>query len=158
VTELAGTQISNLLEALPGIAKVLRSPVADALVHLVRAASGQGEFDPAQAEELMSFAVRRNLMAEQEAEQIVAEARAAMKPTPKPQPVKPVKPVKPAKAPKAAAAAKPAKASRPVARKVAKAKPAKKAVAKPKKAVAKPKKAKAPPKKKPAAKKPQKKK
>lgn len=151
MTELAGTQISNLLEALPGIAKVLRSPVADALVHLVRAASGQGEFDPAQAEELMSFAVRRNLMAEQEAEQIVAEARAAMKPAPKP---KPVKPVKPAQAPKAA---KPAKASRPVVRKVAKAKP-KKVVAKPKKAVAKPKKAKAPPKKKPAAKKPQKKK
>lgn len=155
MTELAGTQISNLLEALPGIAKVLRSPVADALVHLVRAASGQGEFDPAQAEELMNFAVRRNLMAEQEAEQIVAEARAAMKPAPKPQPVKPVKP---AKVPKAAAAAKPAQASRPVARKVARAKPAKKAVAKPRKAVAKPKKAKAPPKKKPAAKKPQKKK
>ncbi|MEK7379477.1 MAG: hypothetical protein AAB075_00535 [Gemmatimonadota bacterium] len=155
MTELAGTQISNLLEALPGIAKVLRSPVADALVHLVRAASGQGEFDPAQAEELMSFAVRRNLMAEQEAEQIVAEARAAMKPAPKP---KPVKPVKPAKAPKAAAAAKPAKASRPVARKVAKAKPARKAVARPMKAVAKPKKAKAPLKRKPAAKKPQKKK
>ncbi|MEK6687078.1 MAG: hypothetical protein AABZ01_01310 [Gemmatimonadota bacterium] len=155
MTELAGTQISNLLEALPGIAKVLRSPVADALVHLVRAASGQGEFDPAQAEELMSFAVRRNLMAEQEAEQIVAEARAAMKPAPKP---KPVKPVKPAKAPKAAAAAKPAKAALPVVRKVAKAKPARKAVVKPRKAMAKPKKAKAPLKKKPAAKKPQKKK
>ena len=151
MTELAGTQISNLLEALPGIAKVLRSPVADALVHLVRAASGQGEFDPAQAEELMSFAVRRNLMAEQEAEQIVAEARAAMKPAPKPKPVMPVKPVKPVKPGKAPKAAKSAKASRPVVRKVAKAKPAKKAVAKPKKA-------KAPPKKKPAARKPQKKK
>ena len=38
VTDLGGTQISTLMETLPGIAQVLRSPVADALVNLIRAA------------------------------------------------------------------------------------------------------------------------
>src|SRR5437660_1265997 len=37
--ELGGSQISSLLEALPGIASVLRSPVADALVKAIRAAA-----------------------------------------------------------------------------------------------------------------------
>ena len=38
-TELGSTQISTLLETLPGIANVLRSPVADALVNVIRAAA-----------------------------------------------------------------------------------------------------------------------
>ena len=77
MTDLAGTQISNLLEALPGIAKVLRSPVADAFVGLIQAASGEGDFDPADADEIMQYAVRRNLIASEEAERVMEEARAS---------------------------------------------------------------------------------
>src|SRR5216117_3983272 len=57
--ELGGSQISSLLEALPGIASVLRSPVADALVRAIRAAAGVGEFTLDDAEELVRYAVRR---------------------------------------------------------------------------------------------------
>jgi len=78
VTDLAGTQLSNLLETLPGIAKVLRSPVADAIVSLVKAASGQGTFNPADVDELLKFAVRRNLMAAEEADRILHEAKQAL--------------------------------------------------------------------------------
>src|SRR5216117_2503724 len=60
--ELAGSQISSLLEALPGIASVLRSPVADALVRAIRAAAGVGEFTLDDAEELVRYAVRRGLI------------------------------------------------------------------------------------------------
>ena len=35
VSELGGSQISTLLETLPGIANVLRSPVADALSSVI---------------------------------------------------------------------------------------------------------------------------
>ena len=56
--ELGGSQISSLLESLPGIASVLRSPVADALVRAIRAAAGIGEFEPEDAEELVRYAVR----------------------------------------------------------------------------------------------------
>ena len=78
MTDLAGTQLSNLLETLPGIAKVLRSPVADAIVSLVKAASGQGQFNPADVDELLKFAVRRNLMAAEEGDRILLEAKQAM--------------------------------------------------------------------------------
>jgi hypothetical protein len=44
VSELGGAQMSTLLESLPGIANVLRSPVADALVGLIRAGAGIGDF------------------------------------------------------------------------------------------------------------------
>src|SRR2546426_6004089 len=60
--ELGGSQISSLLEALPGIASVLRSPVADALVKAIRAAAGVGEFAMDDAEELVRYAVRRGLI------------------------------------------------------------------------------------------------
>ena len=40
MAELGGSQISSLLEALPGIASVLRSPVADALVRAIKGAAG----------------------------------------------------------------------------------------------------------------------
>jgi hypothetical protein len=75
VTELGGTQISSLMEVLPGIAQVLRSPVADAIVNLIRAACRVREFDLADAEEMLKYAVRRNLMAAEESERVMAEAR-----------------------------------------------------------------------------------
>jgi len=76
VTELGGTQISSLMEVLPGIAQVLRSPVADAIVNLIRAACRVREFDLADAEEMLRYAVRRNLMGAEESERVLAEARA----------------------------------------------------------------------------------
>lgn len=75
MTELGGTQISSLMEVLPGIAQVLRSPVADAIVNLIRAACRVREFDLADAEEMLRYAVRRNLMAAEESERVLAEAR-----------------------------------------------------------------------------------
>ena len=76
VTELGGTQISSLMEVLPGIAQVLRSPVADAIVNLIRAACRVREFDLDDADEMLKFAVRRNLMSADESERVLAEARA----------------------------------------------------------------------------------
>jgi hypothetical protein len=75
VTELGGTQISSLMEVLPGIAQVLRSPVADAIVNLIRAACRVREFDLADAEEMLHYAVRRNLMGAEESERVLAEAK-----------------------------------------------------------------------------------
>ena len=46
-SELGGTQIMTLLETLPGIANVLRSPVADALGNVIRAAARLAEFNVA---------------------------------------------------------------------------------------------------------------
>ena len=45
-TELSSGAISSILEAVPGIATVLRSPIADAIVNLSRAAAGAIPFDP----------------------------------------------------------------------------------------------------------------
>jgi hypothetical protein len=89
VTDLAGTQLSSLLETLPGIANVLRSPVADAMVNLVRAASGQGPFSFADAEELLRYAMRRNLISVEESERVLAETKDALSSRPKPIAVKP---------------------------------------------------------------------
>lgn len=75
MTELGGTQISSLMEVLPGIAQVLRSPVADAIVNLIRAACRVREFDLADAEEMLHYAVRRNLMGAEESERVLAEAK-----------------------------------------------------------------------------------
>src|SRR5881394_1830226 len=60
--ELGGSQISSLLEALPGIASVLRSPVADALIKAMRGAAGIADFTAEDAEELVRYAVRRGLI------------------------------------------------------------------------------------------------
>ena len=76
MTELGGSQITSLMEVLPGIAQVLRSPVADAIVNLIRAACRVREFDLADAEEMLRYAVRRNLMGAEESERVLAEARA----------------------------------------------------------------------------------
>lgn len=78
MTELAAPQISSLMEALPGIAAVLRSPVANAIVALSRAGAGLEEFRPAEAEELLRYGVRRNLLAQDEVDRILAEIREAV--------------------------------------------------------------------------------
>jgi hypothetical protein len=77
--ELGGSQISSLLEALPGIASVLRSPVADALVKAIRAAAGIGEFEVTDAEELVRYAVRRGLIGPDEGDRVLAEVQDALK-------------------------------------------------------------------------------
>ena len=119
MTELGGTQISSLMEVLPGIAQVLRSPVADAIVNLIRAACRVREFDLADAEEMLRYAVRRNLMGAEESERVLAEARSIVqkraeraaerehpkKPAPKPKPKARIKPKTPkARSPKPHAA------------------------------------------------------
>lgn len=76
-SELGGTQIMTLLETLPGIANVLRSPVADALNNVIRAAARLSEFNVADAEELVRYATRRSLMAQEEGDRLVAEVHAA---------------------------------------------------------------------------------
>jgi urease accessory protein UreF len=101
-SELGASQISTLLEALPGIANVLRSPVADALLNVIRAAARIGEFQLADAEELIRYATRRGLVGNDEGDRVLVEVReaaqrraekaaekvraAAAKPKPKPKP------------------------------------------------------------------------
>lgn len=77
--DLAGSQISALLETVPGIASVLRSPVADAMMNMIRAAMGTGEFRYEDAEELVQYAVRRGLVGGAEGERILQEACSAKK-------------------------------------------------------------------------------
>jgi hypothetical protein len=77
VSELGGSQISTLLETLPGIANVLRSPVADALGSVIRAAARVGEFNVADAEELVRYATRRGLLGNEEGDRLLAEVYAA---------------------------------------------------------------------------------
>jgi hypothetical protein len=74
-TELGPSQISTLLEALPGIANVLRSPVADALLNVIRAAARLSEFQVADAEELVRYATRRSLLGVEEGERVLAEVK-----------------------------------------------------------------------------------
>ena len=77
--QLRGQQISALLESLPGIASVLRSPVADAIVGMIRAGAGIGDFQESDAIELVEFGVRRGLLGSEEGEQVLADVREAMK-------------------------------------------------------------------------------
>lgn len=136
-TELGGAQISSLLETLPGIAQVLRSPVADAFSALIRQASRHQDFQVESAEEVLRYSVRRNLMSQEESDRIMDElregaqrkaeraadraearkpaAKAAKKAATKPAP-KAVKKAKPAK-PKVAKKAKPAPKKKAPARK-----------------------------------------
>jgi hypothetical protein len=99
--ELGGSQLSSLLEALPGIASVLRSPVADALIRAIRAAAGLGEFTLDDAEELVRYAVRRGLIGPEEGDRVLAEAEGAL-----PVKRKPARSVKPQPAPRKKAARK----------------------------------------------------
>ena len=77
VSELGGSQISTLLETLPGIANVLRSPVADALGNVIRAAARLAEFSVADADELIKYATRRSLLGQEEGDRLLAEVHAA---------------------------------------------------------------------------------
>ncbi|HEX6616593.1 MAG TPA: hypothetical protein VF046_09825 [Gemmatimonadales bacterium] len=77
VSELGGSQISTLLEALPGIANVLRSPVADALGNVIRAAARLTEFNVQDADELVRYATRRGLLGQEEGDRLLAEVYAA---------------------------------------------------------------------------------
>ncbi|HZH41742.1 MAG TPA: hypothetical protein VFD85_12070 [Gemmatimonadales bacterium] len=79
--ELGGSQISSLLEALPGIASVLRSPVADSLVRAIRAAAGIGEFTFEDAEELIRYAVRRGLIGAEEGDRVLNDVQGSPKVT-----------------------------------------------------------------------------
>jgi len=76
-TELGGMQVTSLLEALPGIASVLRNPVADAFVGLIRAGARLTDFKVADAEEILRYAVRRTLMTQDETDRILAEVKEA---------------------------------------------------------------------------------
>ena len=93
--ELGGSQISSLLEALPGIASVLRSPVADALVKAIRAAAGVGEFTFEDADELVRYAVRRGLIGPEEGDRVLADIEGSLKTKHKPD--RAAKPQAPAK-------------------------------------------------------------
>ena len=88
-SELGGSQILTLLETLPGIANVLRSPVADALHNVIRA--GQEEGDRLLAEIHAAQQKRLDRAADREKAQR-AKARTKAKPVRKA--VKAVKKVK----------------------------------------------------------------
>lgn len=75
-TELGSTQISTLLETLPGIANVLRSPTADALVNVIRAAARLTDFALDDAEELVKYSVRRGLLGAEEGDRLLEDVRA----------------------------------------------------------------------------------
>ena len=93
-TELTSGAISNILEAVPGIATVLRSPIADAIVNLSRAAAGLIPFDKKDAHELIRYAVRRGLIRSDEGDRVAGEVDAAPK---QPRPAAPVAAKKPVK-------------------------------------------------------------
>jgi len=76
-TELTSTTITNILEAVPGIKTVLRSPSADAMVNLTRAAAGVGPFDIKDARELMRFAFRRGLINNEEHDKVLGDVEGA---------------------------------------------------------------------------------
>ncbi|HTT67162.1 MAG TPA: hypothetical protein VMF70_03970 [Gemmatimonadales bacterium] len=76
-TELSSGAISSILESVPGIAHVLRSPVADAMVNLSRAAAGVGQFRIQDARELIRYAVRRGLIGSDEGDRVTAEIEGA---------------------------------------------------------------------------------
>jgi hypothetical protein len=77
VSELGGSQISTLLETLPGIANVLRSPVADALSSIIRSAARLSEFNVADADELVKYATRRGLLGQEEGDRLLQEVHLA---------------------------------------------------------------------------------
>ena len=113
-TELSSGAISSILEAVPGIATVLRSPIADAIVNLSRAGAGLIPFDPKDAHELIRYAVRRGLIRSDEGDRVTAEIEVAGK----------AARIAAREVPKAAAKKTAAKAHKP--KKAAKHKPAKK--------------------------------
>ncbi len=75
--DLGSSQLSSLLETVPGLASVLRSPVADAIVNVVRAGAGLGELNLQDVRELVQYATRRGLIPSAEGAQLLEEAEAA---------------------------------------------------------------------------------
>jgi polyhydroxyalkanoate synthesis regulator phasin len=75
--ELGGSQISALLESVPGIRSVLRSPVADAIVHMIRVAAGLESFRLDQAQELVQYSVRRGLISADEGDELMQDVSAS---------------------------------------------------------------------------------
>jgi len=75
--ELGKSQLSSLLETVPGLASVLRSPVADAIVNMVRAGAGLRDFDIHEAEELIQYATRRSLVTSAEGAELLDEIKIA---------------------------------------------------------------------------------
>jgi len=73
MADLGSSHLSSLLESVPGIASVLRSPVADALLRTIRAAAGLIEFSGDDATELIRYAVRRGLVGADEGDRVLAE-------------------------------------------------------------------------------------
>jgi polyhydroxyalkanoate synthesis regulator phasin len=110
---------------------VLRSPVADALVQMIRAGAGLDKFRLDSARELMEFSVRRGLINADERDELMAEVKAAARArkgrSKKAARAKKAKPArKVAKKPAARPAAKPAKKPAAKAAKKPATKPAKK--------------------------------
>ena len=129
--ELGGSQISALLESVPGIVNVLRNPVADALVGMIRAGAGLEEFSHEHANELVQYAVRRGLVPSSEGEQLLEDVEAAVpkkRGRARTSAKKKAAPRKPPTAPKRPVAA---AASKPAAKKPAAKKPAPKTPARP---------------------------
>jgi hypothetical protein len=77
MAQMRGSQISSLIESLPGIANVLRSPVADALVGMIRAGARVGEFREEDAQELVQYAVRRGLLGADEGAELLDQVKGA---------------------------------------------------------------------------------
>lgn len=75
--DLGKSQLSSLLETVPGLASVLRSPVADAIVNMVRAGAGLRDFDIHDAEELVQYATRRSLVTSAEGAELLDEIKIA---------------------------------------------------------------------------------
>lgn len=75
--DLGKSQLSSLLETVPGLASVLRSPVADAIVNMVRAGAGLRDFDMHDAEELVQYATRRGLVPSAEGAELLDEIKIA---------------------------------------------------------------------------------
>ncbi len=76
--ELGSSQLSSLLEAVPGLASVLRSSVADAIVNLIRAGAGLDKFRIEDAQELVQYATRRSLINDSEGSDLMDEIAAAV--------------------------------------------------------------------------------
>ena len=123
--DLGKSQLSSLLETVPGLASVLRSPVADAIVNMVRAGAGFRDFDIHDAEELVQYATRRGLIPSAEGTELLEEVKAASRKRrattkgAKKKAAKKAAPKKPA-AKKSVAAKKPAKKTAKTAKKVTK--------------------------------------
>ncbi len=75
--DLGKSQLSSLLETVPGLAGVLRSPVADAIVNMVLAGAGLRDFDYHEAEELIQYATRRGLIPTAEGASLLEEIKVA---------------------------------------------------------------------------------